>query len=185
MIDNTPAAWSRRAADAETSWEASGWSQLGQLRRFERVREYLDLRAGDLLLDYGCGDGAFSLYMSDGVRYYGVDTAEGMLKRARREHPAGVYRNGLAASDVFEHVVCIGTFNLADQWSREQTWDVVERLWKKHTRRMLAVSLYAGADPETLDYSPSWVLSLAQTLSPCYVIDRSYLSNDVLLVVKR
>jgi hypothetical protein len=108
-----------------------------------------------------------------------------MLKRARREHPAGIYRERVAPGDYFDHVVCVGTFNLADQWSREQTWDVVERLWKKHTKRLLAVSLYAGADPQTLDYSPDWVLSLAQTLSQCYVIDRSYLPNDVLLVVKR
>ncbi len=184
-VENTPAAWSARAASASSSAQASGWSGRGQVQRFLAALSHLDLRSGDLLLDYGCGDGALSVYLPEGVRYYGLDTAPGMLGRARRDHPSGVYRDHLPIGEEFEHIVCIGPFNLADNWSREETWNTIELLWKRHTRRTLIVSLYAGADPETLDYAPDWALSLAQSLSECYVIDRSYLPNDLMVVLKR
>ncbi len=180
-IENTPQAWSLRAAEASSSWGAAGWSERGQVQRFRAALRHLELRPGDLLLDYGCGDGALSAHVPAGVRYFGFDTAFGMLDRAHRLRPEGIFRNSIAPGAEFDHIVCIGPFNLPG--SREETWATLERLWNEHTRRTLVASLYDGTDDRCLTYDASWALGLAKSLSDSYLIDHSYLPNDVLMVV--
>ena len=182
-IDNTPASWSRRADEERSSHEAAGWSERGQTQRFLAVLRHLNLRAGQSLLDFGCGTGRLAAFLPAGVGYYGYDSAPGMLLRARREHRGGTYLPTLRSDWIFDHIVCIGPFNLPG--SREETWETLDRLWCDHKPETLVASLYDGADDRCLTYDASWVLALARSLSPKYLIDRSYLLNDVLMVVRR
>ena len=54
------------------------------LRRF--AREVINARAGDLVLDVGCGPGALLRYLPDGASYIGFDRNQAYIARARREH---------------------------------------------------------------------------------------------------
>jgi SAM-dependent methyltransferase len=183
VVENTPVAWSRRAASAASSHKAAGWTERGQAQRFLAVLRHLDLRAGQDLLDYGCGTGRFSTFLPLGIGYFGYDTAPGMLERAKAEHPDGSYLAELGAGWIYDHIVCVGPFNLPG--SREETWEILSGLWEQHLPSTLIASLYDGKDERCLTYDPDWALSLARSLSQKYVIDRSYLGNDVLMVVKR
>lgn len=182
--ENTPAAWSERAAIA-TPWGASGWSERGQTRRFMAVLDHLAARDGDTLLDFGCGTGRLSAFVADGVGYTGFDWAEGMLDRARAEHPDAQFVSTVPA-ELFDHVVAIGPFNLPSGWSRGATWDTLAELWVESVRRTLVASLYRGDDPNCLAYAPQEAAEFARRMG-CrrFAIDCTSLGNDLILEMRR
>lgn len=162
-------------------WAACGWSMDGQRSRFVSVLEYLDLRIGDVVLDWGCGTGELSELLPGNVSYVGYDTAPGMIKRARRDHPARRFTSAEPTSaDV---TVCIGALNLSDRWSKALTWATLRRLWDK-TSRVLAVCLYAGEDDRCLIYTEDEVEVFAQAESFYWSVDR-HRENDLLMVLRK
>lgn len=181
-IENSPAAWSSRAA-VDEPWAAAMWSEPGQTQRFLAVLAHLELRAGDSLLDFGCGAGRFRAFVPREVGYFAHDTAAGMLARAAGLD--GVTALGELPDALFDHVVAVGPFNLRDGWSVERTFVAVADLWGR-TRRTLAVSLYRGDDPACLMYDPTTAAVWAKSLGVRrFTVDASYLDNDVLLVLRR
>lgn len=180
---NTPAAWSERAAAAPTSWEAAGWTRLGQRERLRAVRFLLDLQVGETLLDFGCGTGALCEMLRPGVGYIGFDTAEGMIARARGEHPGRpqTRRFTLAEPDRFDAAACVGTFNLPG--SKASTWQTLRRLWD-NTGRVLVASLYAGTDERCLIYTQAEVEEFARSESFYWRV-LAWRSNDLMLILSR
>jgi SAM-dependent methyltransferase len=182
---NSPAAWSRRAVEHVEPWAAAGWSRESQPVRFQTIRDALAPRYNTKLtvLDYGCGPGAMESYFGE-MDYLGFDWSLGMVERARREHQGTKFTTMLRDGDTWDLVVCCGTFNLRDNWSKARTWALVRMLWARTTRAM-AVSLYCGTDPACLRYDPSEVARLAGELSPSFSVERGYLPNDLLMVLRR
>lgn len=175
-IPNTPSAWSKRARLGEHSWDAALWSEDGQRVRFEVALRHLNLRKGDSLLDYGCGTGALSELLPEGVKYLGVDTSPGMLNRAIREHPDREFDYRLP-SHVFTHVAAIGVWNLAD-WKTAQT--EITSLWGYCTR-MLVASLHRDlVSPKQLAEAFERYGSMLRVL-----VDTSYRDNDSMLILRR
>lgn len=188
---NTPAAWTRRANEAAHPWEACGWSRESQAARFAKIVAELDPSGPATLLDYGCGTGQLldALPADRSLKYVGFDWSMGMLNRARDAHQrypfgAAQWTTMLRDGATWEYVVCCGTFNLADNWSKAQTWGLVRMLWARTTRAM-AVSLYTGHDPACIRYVPSEVATTAAALSHEFTLERGYLPNDLLLVLRR
>lgn len=182
LIENTPQAWNRRAS-ALPSWDAALWSERGQTQRFLAVLRTLELRAGDTLLDFGCGTGRLHAFLPRDVEYFAHDTAPGMLDRAAE---TGATLLEQLPDVLFDHVVAVGPFNLADGWSTDLTFHTIGDLWANHTRRTLAVSLYRGDDPACLSYPPDLVAGWARALGARrHLVDATYLDNDVLLVMRR
>jgi ubiquinone/menaquinone biosynthesis C-methylase UbiE len=103
-----------------------------QLRRRFLVSQ---VRAGDRVLDLGCGDGVFTAELAGmGARPVGADVADAALERARDRHP------DLA----FELVPLDGTLPFADN-SFDVVWasEVIEHVgdtarWLSEVRRVLA-----------------------------------------------
>jgi SAM-dependent methyltransferase len=187
---NSPAAWTSRAKLAEP-WAAAGWSRESQETRFSAIIDALAPKKGESMLDYGCGPGVLSDLMtgphivaSGRIDYLGFDWSLGMVERAKREHPDVEFTTMLRDGDTWDLVVCCGTFNLRDNWSKLRTWAMLRMLWNRCTRAM-AVSLYCGTDPACLRYEPSEVARLAGELSPSFSVERGYLPNDLLLVLRR
>ena len=190
MIANTPAAWDERALTTTTSWDAAMWSQPSQARRFHTVRQLLLERVGEFdetLLDYGCGTARFASFMPSEISYVGYDWSPEMRARARRQSPRATIVDSLDDDDrfVFDHVVCIGPFNLADNWSKEQTWETIEELWTQHTRRSLVVSLFrarAQTPSGMLAYTPTDALELVERLGcKSWRLIADHLPNDLIL----
>lgn len=190
---NTPASWDERARAGGTSWEAASWSKRGQTVRFGAAYTLLLPRLTLLeetgqqtLLDYGCGTGSFCRMLPSYVDYVGFDWSPEMRARARREHARATVIDELDDDDrsVFDHVVCIGTFNLVDNWSKEKTWDVLEELWTQHTRHTLIVSLYRGTADGMIGYTPSECAELVTRLrARSFVVRSDYAPNDLMLGV--
>lgn len=177
MIANTPTAWSEQAESVADPVAAVRWTSDGQHERFRAVLAAIAPRFGESLLDFGCGTGALCDYLPNTVDYIGYDWAEGMLVRARREHPGATFRDSPVGS--FDLTVCIGTFNLPG--SKRQTWKRLSELWRQ-TRRALAVSLYAGCDPDCLRYTAEECVAFAETTSGLWRLER-HRPNDLLLVL--
>ena len=155
--------------------------------KYPMFPELMDLygdHAGEVLLDYGCGPGDLSEHLSSRVKYLGFDWSLGMVERAKREHPGAEFTTMLRDGDTWDLVVCCGTFNLRDAWSKARTWALVRMLWNRCGRAM-AVSLYCGTDPACLRYDPSEVARLAGELAPGFSVERGYLPNDLLMVLRR
>ena len=180
MTANSPAAWSERAT-RENSWDAALWSEQGQRDRFASVLEALNPQPGETLLDYGCGTGAFTDWIPDGVNYLGYDWSPGMLIRAELDHPKHRFTDTEPVAS-FDLVACVGPFNLPDGWSKQQTRDTLARLWQR-TQRTLVVCLYAGADNDCLIYTEAEALDFGAVRGNASV--RRHLPNDLLLTVRR
>lgn len=184
LLSNSPRAWDKRAAGA-TSWEAALWSEGGQTRRFLAVLRHLALREGDTLLDYGCGTGRLCEFLPEDVAYSGLDWSEQMRKRVALEHPRARVLAELPDL-IYDHVVCVGTFNLAEGWTKERTYAELATLWAQHTRRTLVVSLYRGDDSSCIRYTPEDAAEFARRLGcATFAIDCTYLENDLLLEMRR
>lgn len=181
-VENTPKAWSQRAVEFAEPWAACGWSYEGQCDRMEAVFEALNPQPGESLLDWGCGTGEFTEMLPGSVRYDGFDTAEGMIERARREHPGRRFETREPVG-IFDLVACIGPFNLPDRWSKQHTWHTLRHLWARKHPRALAATLYAGEDDRCLSYSEGETRAAASMLGGDVQV-RS-VRNDLLLVVRR
>lgn len=180
--ENSPDAWSERARTIDQSWQACGWSPLGQQRRFVEVLRALGRREGETILDWGCGTGDLSEYIPEGY-YWGYDWAEGMVTRALADHPGHMFTDYEPICS-FDLVACVGPFNLKDNWSKLRTWHTLRHLWDRMQCRSLAVSLYAGSDPNCLTYAYAEAIRAGRDLSYRVHAERIR-DNDILLVVNR
>lgn len=180
---NTPEAWSLRAAALPESWSACGWSEDGQRERHEAVVKSLDPRDGDRLLDWGCGTGDLADLLSTDVDYVGYDWASGMLARAAQAHPDRAFTSWVP-SGVFDLVACVGCFNLPQGWSKEHTGWTLRHLWDTTACCALAVSLYAGDDPNCISYTGANAARFGAQLSSKVTVDQIR-HNDLLLTVRR
>lgn len=161
------------------------WSERGQTARFQAAVGHLELRAGDTLLDFGCGAGRLAAFLPRDVRYVAHDTAPAMLDRVAADVPDAVVVPVLP-DELYDHVVAVGPFNLPHGWSVDRAFLAVADLWANHTRRTLIVSLYRGDDPACLSYPVDMVAGWARSLGARrFVVDASYLDNDVLMVLRR
>lgn len=186
-VANSPAAWDARAA-IENPWEAALWSKQGQGARLEAVVRHLGLQPGDSILDFGSGPGQLAEFLlpHEGYyRYYAHDWSTQMLVRVERDHPNAIPLEEIP-DRLFDNVVACGPFNLADNWWKQRTWDTLAELWANNTSRTLAVSVYRGDDPSCLRYTTFDLAVFAEQMG-CnrFLIDGSYLDNDLLLVMSR
>ena len=180
---NTPDAWSTRAATIDDPCEVVRWSPQGQAARFAEILRVLRPRPGETLLDYGCGLGALSDLLPDDVGYLGFDWSPGMVRRARRERPGREFTTFLPFHP-FNLIAVVGTFNLADRWTKDRTWSIIRHLWLTTGCRSLAASLYAGEDPDCLSYTVEECNRFVIKTSSVGQV-RRWRDNDILLEIGR
>lgn len=95
---------------------------VGGLRGRGRViREYVRPRAGDRILDIGCGPGDVVGYLPPGTRYVGFDESEDYIRSARRRfgdraefHCQRVEEKTLAGREEFDVVLALGILHHLD-----------------------------------------------------------------------
>lgn len=188
MVRNTPQAWGARAGE-ETAWGAAMWSREGQRRRFEMAAELLARSARDAesVFDFGCGTAAFCTYLygrleTRGLRYFGWDWAPEIRARARADNAGAAILESFPAGDVYDHVVCIGPFNLSDNWSKYETREKLAELWRM-ARSSMVVSLYRGVQrPGMLSYGFDDVVRIIERLGyPRTTLTTEHADNDVML----
>lgn len=170
------------APDGVEEWEAAGWSEMGQTRRMMVCVAHLGARAGETVLDYGCGTGRLRAFLPPGVGYVGYDPSPGMLARAARERPGSTLVGEIDGTVTFEHVAAVGPWNLGVEKARaveEIVW-----LWGCVAEWTLVASLYRGGDVSCTRWEAGEVAELAASLSPSWTVD-AHLPNDLVMVVRR
>jgi hypothetical protein len=180
-IVNSPQGWDDRSADPDP-YKAVGWSREGQRERFEAIVAALEMLPGDSVLDFGCGLGAFTAWVPEGVKYLGYDWSAGMVGRASKLNPGFAFRFTWPEGAVFDHVVCCGTFNIPG--SKAETWQTLRKLWDLNAVERMAVSLYAGEDESCLIYTEEEALEFGRREAWRASVSRPR-PNDVLLVMRR
>lgn len=180
----SPQWWEWRARTMPEPWTACAWSRDGQAARHETVRARLDLQHSETVLDWGCGTGEFADQLPGWINYTGYDSCEAMVRRAHLKRPHRRFTaDGI--NGTFDHVVAIGPFNLAFEWSHEQTWQAIDDLWEQ-ARKTLIVSLLRGVDHEDhLAYHHDDLVEFAGKRTRMWAVDGAYLPNDLLLVMRR
>jgi len=179
---NTPAAWSLRADQMADTWAACGWSHQGQKERHAAVIRALGAVPGDRLLDWGCGTGDLSSWLSGDVEYVGYDSSTGMVIRAAREHPGRIFQSWWPTG-VFDLVACVGPFNLPTPGGKQDTWHTLRHLWDTTCCRTLVVSLYSGDDPNCLSYDGAECAKAGALMGRVSVDQIRH--NDLLVTVRR
>ena len=105
--------WGARPAD----WALS---EDQQTPTYEAALERVDLRADQLVLDVGCGVGAFlGLVAGRGARPFGIDAAEALVELARERLPSADLRVGEMEAlpyhaDIFDLVTGFNSFFFAN-----------------------------------------------------------------------
>lgn len=183
-VGNDVATWNKRGRKAKTAWEAALWSEYGQNTRFMSALQHIRPQPSHSVLDFGCGMGRFCTFLPQDVSYTGVDWAPAMLARAEEENSRGSYYEEVPGWR-FDHVVAIGTFNLADKWSKDRTWRQLESLWENNVKRTLVVSLLRSEVPGHLTYDPLEAIVFARSRSNAFELDCAYLPNDMMLVMRK
>ena len=191
---NSPAAWDARAS-APTSWQAAMWSEQSQDTRFNMACSWLEelVAPDEIVLDFGCGTG----HLADAIvacgapmshtRYVGYDWSPAMRARARADQPSTRWPRfsileTVLVDDVFDHVVCLGPFNLSDKWTRGDTLDALATLWAV-TRRSMIVSLYRGQEKTgMISYGLEDAKRIIERLGyPRFTFTTEHLGNDMML----
>lgn len=105
----------------DTAHAISGWSSHGlrlRMEAYQRVLSTLNLTPEELLLDLGCGAGAYSRILgAGGFHVVGCDYAWLVAAQARKrtsggnvDFIAGDASNLPFTNNLFDHVVCVGLF---------------------------------------------------------------------------
>lgn len=140
------------AALMPTSWEAARWASEGSQRERMNLALHLaePLRAGNVVLDWGCGTGRLSEFLAGSrVNYVGVDTCRAMVERARRDHPdPGAEFLHLNSPNALKETrpdvtFCLGVWNLEADGSRMDAIEELEKLWRV-TNRVLVASFHSS-----------------------------------------
>jgi SAM-dependent methyltransferase len=107
-------------ADKKSVQENAGYSNRQEINEvLERSRKVLlevtatYLKAGDKILDIGCGPGMYlSLFKDSGFELHATDINAGMIAAARQQVPNAVFYQGelstLAIPEKFKMIYCIG-----------------------------------------------------------------------------
>jgi SAM-dependent methyltransferase len=190
--------WGRLWGERPADWALS---EDQQIPTYEAALARVDVRPGDLVLDVGCGVGAFLRLVTDrGARPFGIDASAGLIELARRRLPGADLRVGEMEalpfeSDTFDMVSGFNSFFFADDFAgalaeagrvAKPGAPIIIQVWGPHERNDLEAMKEiarpffpprpADAPPEP-DYSQPGVLQAIATragLTPELTFDASW-----------
>lgn len=174
--------------------------------RFSAVLNHLEwagLEPGDVVLDWGCGTGAFSEMLPDGVTYIGADISPAMIDRARQKHPGrqfyllpsyeGYDSESWRASHVInyeipgpiDHIVAIGTWNLDPRLPDVDIAMLLRKAKKSFVGSFLAKETDIDSDIEHTTYSRNGLLRIVDRIDDLGLVKRwvihKHRHNDYIL----
>jgi SAM-dependent methyltransferase len=182
LQENTPESWATLARPSNPDFVAADWgSARSQEARLKAALE-LPIAAGDTVLDFACGTGRLADFLPDGVTYEGLDWSAEMVELARSRRPDHAFRVG-SSDDISpaDWIIASGPFNYAHSWSKEDTFEVLRRMWRLSARG-IAATLFTADESDRLRYGPAEVLASMEDADWEHLeVDRSYLPHDMCL----
>jgi trans-aconitate methyltransferase len=180
ILANTPEEWGQRALSSVDDYRAADCgSKESHERRLLAILK-LPLQPGDTVLDLGCGTGKLADLLPGDVTYVGLDWSPGVVASAQRRRPGHTFRVGSVGDMIpADWIVANGPFNCASDWSTEETYQALCRMWALSQRGM-AFTVRRLPGENRLHYTEQDLFNHVGPMDWGQLeIDRSYLPNDV------
>lgn len=168
-----------------------GYSRRGCLMQYQTFRETVGVKAGDRVLDVGCGLGFGSYILSD-CQYTGIDASARMINAAVAMHEdaervfvQGAMADFMPTKDHFDWVLMMGIFNLLYKWVDVKR--VVSEGWAAAGRGLGVVFLMHARNPRpghSVFALDKW-LGLGLSLTPRLHLRTDWGDNQALLTLYR
>ncbi len=104
---------SSNLSDIEVNSDALNSDKIIKLAKY--VIEKLNIQHNDSVLDFGCGSGTLlnSINSSIPIRIFGIDIAEGMIKRAIKNNKSGIFliNSHIPFRNNIDHIICYGVLH--------------------------------------------------------------------------
>lgn len=184
--------FTRRLLHFKDSPEAVGWSPSGQILRYQKVLQLINLE-NKTLLDFGCGKGDFYGFLKErGIicKYTGIDINPELIKLASSKYPDAEFLvkdiEQTPLSKMFDYTVSIGVFNLAVQGVKDSVKRCLEIL-TTYTREKLIFTCLDGRskhkDIGVVYFMPEELEKIATPLAKQYKVLDRLVEGDLFLII--
>lgn len=171
-----------------------GWSEKGQLLRYQAITELLPLNNASVL-DFGCGKGDLFWFLKTkglNLKYTGMDINPELIRIAREKYKEATFRTiDLEKEEIdekFDFIIICGVFNLKINGVKESAFWSIKKLFR-NTKKILLFncpSIYAkNKDIELLYYDPLELLSLALTVTKRVNLYHHLIEGEIFLELSR
>lgn len=180
---------------------AAGYRLFGKLvgahrQRVDYVKRYIRPKAGDKVLDCGCGPGDFLEYLPD-VDYVGIDISEDYIKSARRRfgnratfRVGSVGRETMSEEGHYDLVLAIGLLHHLDDHQAGEFLRVARRCLKPTGRLVTLDGCYTDGQSRAVRFfldrdRGSHVRSMEawlRLLQPVFPEVQAHLRHDMLRI---
>ncbi len=186
--------FSKRLLHFKDSPASVGWTEKGQILRYEWITKLLDLE-GASILDFGCGKGdLYGFLKGKGLKidYTGIDINPDLISLASRKYPEALFRRidiekeGLR--DDFDFIIICGVFNFNISGVKDSAINSLKTLFKHTKKSMLfnCQSIYAKRRvPELYYYDPLELLSIALDLTKKVNLYHNLIEGEIFLIITK
>jgi len=195
-IRETIERYNSRLEEYGVSEQALGWGEKGRAKlRYEILLSRWDF-SGCSLLDFGCGFGDMSGYISakgiPGVRYTGVDINNRFIEIAKQRYKRANFLCSAVpdamSSTGFDYVVSSGVFNHALEDNMGFIKESLDN-FDKMSKSGFAVNFLSNKVDYQYDYTfhadPAQILELAYTYSNNVVLRNDYMPFEFTIFVDK
>jgi SAM-dependent methyltransferase len=104
------------------------------------LRDWLNIKPGFSVLDYGCGCCWIGPHLPEGVRYVGIDPDADRLATAQSKHPNGIFLQGCGLdlpclpAGTFDLIFSIGVIHHLDDSLARSFWQNSRTILSRHGR---------------------------------------------------
>jgi SAM-dependent methyltransferase len=186
LAESSPQAWDSYSRNGGADYLIADCGSPESHERRLRAILRLPVKAGETIIELGCGTGRLADLVESGVQYSGLDWSQEVITLARRRRPQSAFTQG-TVSDLEPHdwVVASGPFNYSDGWSKGQTAEAVAAMWLA-SRRGIALTVLQTPAAGRLHYGSDELISFLAGCNWTHLeLDRSYLPNDICLLAWR
>lgn len=171
-----------------------GWSEKGQLLRYQAISELLSFNNSSVL-DFGCGKGDLYRFLKTkglNLKYTGMDINPELIRIAREKYPEAIFRTidleKEELNEKFDFIIICGVFNLKISGVKESAYWSIKKLFCNTKKTLLfnCPSIHAkNKDIELLYYDSVELLSLALTITKKVNLYHHLIEGEIFLELSR
>lgn len=186
--------FTKRLIHFKNSPESVGWTPKGQLLRYEKVLNFLELN-GKSILDFGCGKGDFFSFLKERkihCHYTGIDINPALIEIAKKSNPeAEFFVQDIEKEELnknFDYVISIGVFNLAVQDIKCTMQKCLEILFNHTNEKLIFTCLNQTTklkDIFVTYFTQDELEKIARELSSRYQIFDNLVEDDLFLILEK
>jgi len=186
--------FTKRLVYFKDSPESVGWTQTGQILRYEAVLKLIEPE-GKSLLDFGCGKGDFYGFLKQkGIKcdYTGIDINPSLIELAMKNYPEAVfYVKDIEKEPLdrnFNYTLAIGVFNLAVQDIKKLMQRCLEILFQHTNEKLILTCLNKKTKLKDIGvtyFAIEELEKISKKLTNRYQIMDNLIEGDLFLILNK